>query len=299
MDINNQLTDVLENLFEGVYMVDQHRTILSWNKGAEQITGFSSADVVNKKCYANILNHVDDHGVALCFAGCPLHATMGDGRTREATVYLQHKNGHRIPIKIKTLPLTNELNEVSGAIEIFSEIRDEHQLISKLEHFQKEASEDALTKVPNRKYMAAIIESKIREYNTVDLPFGILFLDIDDFKHVNDTYGHENGDEVLKMLAKTIKSILRKNDYLGRWGGEEFIIAFSDVDQEGLEVVSKKILSLVEASKLRHTKNEIGVTISIGATMSIPHDTVSSIVKRADELMYASKTNGKNQVTLG
>jgi diguanylate cyclase (GGDEF)-like protein/PAS domain S-box-containing protein len=299
MEINEKLSELIENLYEGVYVVDQHRTITSWNKGAEQITGFASADVLSKKCYANILNHVDDHGVALCFAGCPLHATMNDGKGREATVYLQHKNGHRIPIMVKTLPITNELNEVNGAIEMFTEIRNENQLLSKLEHFQKEASEDALTKVPNRKYMAALIESKIREYHTAELTFGLLFIDIDNFKKVNDTYGHENGDQVLQMVVNTAKSVLRKNDYIGRWGGEEFIMIFSNIDQDGLALVAAKITHLVETSKLRQDQVDIEVTISSGATISLVTDTVNSIVKRADDLMYQSKTNGKNRVTLG
>jgi len=298
MELNNKLAEVLDNLYEGVYFVDQHRNITSWNKGAQKITGFSAEEVVNKKCYANILNHVDEHGVVLCFSGCPLHATMKDGKAREATVYLQHKKGYRVPIMVKTLPIVDDTSVITGGIEIFSEIRDDHVLISKLEHYQKEAAEDALTKVPNRKYMAAIIESKIREFNAVNLPFGLLFLDIDDFKKINDTYGHDTGDEVLKMLTETTKSVLRKNDTIGRWGGEEFIIVFSDIERDGLKIVSDKIVKLVEASRLRQTKTEIGVTISVGATISLPADSVTTIVKRADDLMYLSKTHGKNRVSI-
>ncbi len=99
--------DILENLYEGVYFVDKERTITSWNNGATQLTGFSQDEVVHKKCFSNILNHVDVNGIALCFDGCPLHATIQDGVPREANVFLQHKNGHRVPVMVKALPIYN------------------------------------------------------------------------------------------------------------------------------------------------------------------------------------------------
>lgn len=80
--------DILENLYEGVYFVDKERTITSWNNGATQLTGFSQDEVVHKKCFSNILNHVDVNGIALCFDGCPLHATIQDGVPREANVFI-------------------------------------------------------------------------------------------------------------------------------------------------------------------------------------------------------------------
>jgi two-component system, cell cycle response regulator len=179
-DINS--IEILENLYEGVYFVDKTRTITSWNNGAHQITGFSSDEVKHKKCYSNILNHVDINGVALCFDGCPLHATIQDGIAREANVFLQHKNGHRVPIMIKALPIYNNEGEIEGAVEIFTEIKEEKSIQSDLLKLQLEASQDTLTNVPNRKYLNAIIESKIREFKAVNVSFGINFIDIDNFK---------------------------------------------------------------------------------------------------------------------
>ena len=88
--MNHKDTNIIESLYEGVYFADKSRTITSWNNGATEITGFSSDEVVHKKCYANILNHVDSNGVALCFDGCPLHATMEDVLPRETKIFLQH-----------------------------------------------------------------------------------------------------------------------------------------------------------------------------------------------------------------
>ena len=292
-------TSIIENLFEGVYFVDQDRTITSWNSGAEQITGFSSEEVVHRHCYDNILNHVDENGSALCFDGCPLHATMEDGKARSTNVYLQHKDGHRVPVMVKALPIQNNQGEITGAVEIFTEIQSEKSFRSNLERLQKEASEDALTGIPNRKYLMALLESKLREYKAVGVSFGVCFIDIDHFKSINDNYGHETGDEILKLLVKTISLSLRKNDIIGRLGGEEFVVLVSDIDQAGLEKVSEKIRSLVENSKLRHHEKELTMTISIGATLINPNDTSESVLQRSDVLMYHSKNTGRNKVSLG
>jgi len=291
--------EILTNLFEGVYFVDKNREISTWNKGAEQITGFSANEVVKRRCYDNILNHVDENGIALCFQGCPLQATMNDGKAREADVYLQHKKGYRVPVTVRAIPLYNDEKELVGAMEFFSENKNDKILLNKIEQYRKESNEDSLTKLSNRRYLEAIIESKIREFRTVNIPFGIAFFDIDDFKKVNDTYGHDTGDEVLKIIAKTAQINLRNNDFIARWGGEEFVIVFSSLDQSGISVVSEKVRHLIESSEIRSNESKIHVSVSIGSTISIETDTVESIIKRADELMYISKINGKNRVTIG
>lgn len=295
----NSVDDILEHLYDGLYFVDKDRRITSWNYGAYEITGFASDEVVHKNCYANILNHVDIDGVALCFDGCPLHATLQDGVVREVNVFLQHKHGHRVPVMVKTLPIYNHEGEIEGAVEIFQEIIDERFLHDSILKLQREASQDSLTNIPNRKYLHALLESKIREYRITNVPFGINFIDIDHFKSINDTYGHRVGDEILKMLVQTIQSNLRIKDVMGRLGGEEFIIIYTDVNAAGLEHVSNKVRTLVEASALRLPDKDLKITISIGATLVNEQDSVQSILERADMLMYQSKQNGRNRTTFG
>lgn len=295
--MKNLKTELVDQLFEGVYYVDKERLITGWNQGAQDISGFKAEEVVHRHCFENILNHVDQDGVALCFNGCPLHATISDGITRKADVYLQHKDGHRVPVTVKAIPLLNQKGEIDGAIEIFTEINNETAFKGNLERLQKEVTEDGLTKIPNRKYLWAMIESKLREYKAVGVRFGINFIDIDNFKHVNDTYGHPIGDEVLKLLVKTVVANLRKHDVIGRLGGEEFVIVYSDLDAEGLVVASEKIRKIIEASHLRMDSGDLSITVSVGATLANDQDTVEDLIQRADNLMYVSKKNGKNRVT--
>ncbi|PKM89384.1 MAG: sensor domain-containing diguanylate cyclase [Firmicutes bacterium HGW-Firmicutes-10] len=289
----------IENLFEGVYTVDVDRKILYWNQGAMTITGYNSDEIIRRSCFDNILNHVNEDGVGLCFDGCPLKATIEDGVEREAAVYLRHKSGHRVPVKVRTIPLRDREQTIIGALELFTENKDEVSIRNSLENYKRQSNEDFLTKASNRRYFLAMIESKIREFKIMGTPFGIAFLDIDNFKHVNDSFGHEVGDKVLKILTETIQSNLRKNDLLGRWGGEEFVILFSDVDSDGLMIASEKARKLVAASSLKLSDQYLNITISIGATLFIENDDCDSIVTRADQLMYLSKRSGKNKVTIG
>jgi len=189
---------------------------------------------------------------------------MNDGILREKDVYLQHKNGYRIPVTVRVIPLYNDDNEIIGVMEFFNKNRNDNILLNKIEKYRKESNEDQLTKLPNRRYTEAMVESKIREFRTINIPFGIAFLDIDDFKKVNDTFGHDIGDEVLKIIAKTAQTNLRSNDFIGRWGGEEFVIVFSNVDLNGVRVASDKVRHLIETSKVRTQDRNIQATISIG-----------------------------------
>ncbi len=291
--------EMLELLYEGIYFVDNDRTITSWNKGAEKITGFKASEVVSKKCYENTLNHCDESGNLLCMNGCPLHATIQDGVPREARVYLHHAEGHRVPVLVKTMPMYDADEKIIGAIEIFIDDGNKIQILNKLEQYRREASEDTLTGIRNRRSLEIVLEEKIKEFEKLQISFGLAFIDIDNFKRINDVFGHDIGDEVLKMIAKTMDKNERLDDVAGRWGGEEFLLIFSNTYADDVAVASERIRFLVEKSFLRNTEEKISVTISIGATEVIRGDTVESIVRRADQLMYQSKTNGKNRVTTG
>ncbi len=289
---------MLENFYEGVYFVDVQRKITFWNKGAERITGFTASEILGKYCFDNILNHVDDDGVALCEEGCPLHQSIQDGKLRESGVYLHHKEGQRVKIFVRTTPIYEE-SQIIGAVEVFVDDSEKATLVSNLEKLKQLAMYDQLTQLPNRRYTESYLKAHLNEYLSTNIPFGVAFLDIDHFKHFNDTYGHEMGDRVLQMVAKTYQSAVRKGDLVARWGGEEFIAVFPAIDRDGLVRAAEKLRMLVEKSVLREDDGELSVTISIGATLVLPEDNLEAVINRADQLMYQSKQNGRNQFTIG
>jgi diguanylate cyclase (GGDEF)-like protein/PAS domain S-box-containing protein len=289
---------LVENLYDGIYFVDKNRKIIFWNKGAEYITGFKESEVKGRFCYDNILNHVNDDGCALCWNGCPLQKTNEDGITREVCVYLHHKNGHRIPVSVRAVAIYDG-DEIIGSIEVFKDETENRKILENLGEFETQALYDSLTGLRNRRYLEAYIGSKINEFETLEIPFGIAFIDIDKFKDFNDVYGHDTGDEVLKMVARTFTGSIRNTDVIGRWGGEEFVAVFEGVDELNLLHLSEKIRMLVETSSIKYNDENIRVTISVGATIFKKDDTGESAIRRADLLMYQSKLGGRNKVTVG
>lgn len=290
---------ILENLHDGLYFVDRNRVITYWNKAAERISGFAAAEVVGKSCADNILTHVDGHGCALCTGICPLAETMCDGKLRQSEIYLHHKDGHRIPVSVRASPLTDDEGKIIGGIELFTDIR--HQAANELRIIELErlALLDGLTQLANRTYIEKEIHGKFAEMKRFGQPFGCLFMDIDRFKDVNDRYGHDVGDAVLRFIARTLVANARTFDVYGRWGGEEFVGIIRCIGEKDMERLGNRLRSLIETSYILHEGQRISVTMSIGATLFRETDSLESLVKRADELLYRSKREGRNRLTLG
>lgn len=295
---DTQYKEMLNNFYEGIYFVSPERQISFWNNGAERITGYSRQEVVERHCYDNILRHVDEEGTELCFQGCPLKKTIEDGQRREALVYLHHKNGHRLAVLIQTFPVKRN-GEVIGAVEVFQENAERLSMLKDLQELEKMALNDQLTEVPNRRYLESQVKRKWEQFNDLGLSFGVIFIDIDHFKHVNDTYGHSVGDEVLKVLSKSMQSVLRRDDFIGRWGGEEFVVIIGNASPDAMEAVSEKIRMIAASTPISGIDPPVQVTVSLGATILKEGEDWQTVLERADRLMYMSKQAGRNRTTFG
>jgi diguanylate cyclase (GGDEF)-like protein len=174
-----------------------------------------------------------------------------------------------------------------------------HAMNNKIQELEKLALIDPLTQIGNRRYAEIHLERNFSQMDRYGWPFGVLFMDVDHFKKVNDWYGHDAGDRVLQTIAKTLSYNLRSSDVLSRWGGEEFIIVASTVDILDLDRIGRKILSLIQHSSMETPSGVLQVTVSIGGTLARPGDTLETLVSRSDNLMYQSKKEGKNRITLG
>ena len=290
---------LIDNLYDGVYFVDTNRCITYWNKGAERITGYKAETIVGTFCNKNNqLDHITNEGVHICENGCPLVATMKDGQHHEAEVLLNHADGFRLPVLVRTSPIRDEEGQIIGAVEVFSDNQSMFKIRRKVDELEHNILLDSLTGVGNRLYSEIKIKTAIAEYSQHKLKFGLLFLDIDNFKSVNDTYGHNAGDKALQNAAKSLFHSLRPTDTCGRWGGEEFVVLLQNVNEKDLMKVSEKLRSMIESSHFQVGDRDLNITISIGATLVKENDTHETIVERADSLMYQSKINGRNQVTI-
>ncbi len=290
---------ILDLIEDGVYFVDRSKNIRFWNRGAETITGFSRAEMLGLPCGNQAICHVDAGGRLLCTSGCPIQAALDRGVPLEMDAYLRHKLGHRVPIRVKTSALRDRHKRLVGAIEVFrSAIADrrQDQLIEELSHL---ALIDDLTHLPNRRHFDMQLDRRLAELNRFGWPFGILMLDLDTFKQVNDNFGHQTGDRALGMVARTLSANCRSLDTLCRWGGDEFSAIITNVREDDLRTVAEKFRAMVEASGLHQADQDpLCITVSIGGAIANPNETAAELVSRADEMLYSAKRSGRNRVCL-
>jgi diguanylate cyclase (GGDEF)-like protein/PAS domain S-box-containing protein len=289
------LHEILETVADGVYVVDCDRRILSWNRGAERITGFLRDEIVRTLCYDDNLRHVDDRGTPLCVGHCPLVHAMQEGAPRTDRVFLHHKRGHRVPVEVNVRPLRNAAGSIVGAVEVFRDISSSDEPAAG-EELRRMALLDPLTELGNRRYAEMTLGSRLSEMDRYGWSLGVLFVDIDNFKEINDRHGHVAGDDALRMVARTLRHAARASDFVGRWGGEEFIVLLPNATAPELTATADRFRTLVESSGLRLPAGLLSVTASIGATLARPEDTSESVVRRADALMYQAKREGRNRV---
>lgn len=290
---------ILDQIDDGVYFVDRQKRILLWNRSAERITGFLRSEVVGSNCSGRWLCHIDASGRMLCTNGCPLQRAVDTGVPIEADAFLQHKLGHRIPVKIRTIPLRDQQNRLVGAVEIFRSTAEDRQQEKLIEELSQLAMIDDLTRLPNRRHFDLQLDRRLAELGRFGWPFGVLMIDIDHFKLVNDRAGHQAGDEILRMVARTLSANCRGFDTIARWGGEEFTAIITNVGEDELRRVAEKLRAMVEASELREsTYAPLQITISIGGALAQTNETSAELMKRADEMMYAAKRSGRNRVCM-
>jgi diguanylate cyclase (GGDEF)-like protein/PAS domain S-box-containing protein len=289
---------IVDNLADGVYYVDLGRKITYWNHGAERISGHTASEIVGRRCFDNILDHVDAEGHSLCHSLCPLAATMRDGEPREVTVWLRHSEGHRKPVRVRTSPVRDAEGAIIGAVEVFS---DDSAVLRAQEdalRARRDALTDELTGLPNRRLFDTALEGRIENLTRYGWKFGLLMVDIDHFKAVNDKHGHAFGDAVLVTVAATLRGAVRAGDVLARWGGEEFAVLVESSDEPGLEEAAERLRILVAASETRSGGITKTVHVSVGGALATPKDSAGTLFARADAALYKAKNAGRNRTEI-
>jgi diguanylate cyclase (GGDEF)-like protein/PAS domain S-box-containing protein len=301
--IANQLDNdfhktIVDNLADGVYFVDTSRKITYWNHGAELISGHTAERVVGNRCYDNILDHVDAEGRSLCHSVCPLAATMRDGEPRELTIWLRHADGYRKPVRVKTSPVRDASGAIVGAVEVFADDSVVMAAQEDARRARRDALTDELTGLPNRRMFDTALDGRLDNLSRYEWRFGLLIVDIDHFKAVNDDHGHAFGDSVLVTVAETLRGAVRSGDILARWGGEEFAVLVESSDEAGLEEAAERLRVLVARSETHLGATAKTVFVSVGGTLAVPKDTAETLFARADAALYKAKSLGRNRTEI-
>ncbi len=285
---------IFDTLYEGVIMVDTDRKITYWNLGAKRLTGFSSDETIGTMCHDDILNHIDVHGRMLCLDGCPFRQSMIDGKVREMEIYLQHKRGHRIPVRLRTVPIVEE-GKIVGSIEMFIESTQVTDRFKRIGAHGNKILVDPLTHLPNRTMIEHFLETKLNDYNKFGIPFGIAIVDLDNFEAINLTYGLSIGDEVLKLLSESFRHCFKSADIIGRWENDAFIFGFANLSKEALATICDKIRVVSEGTVLRNLPTkDIDFSVSVGGTMIRQEEDIESLIERVHTYLKKAKIKGGN-----
>jgi len=184
------------------------------------------------------------------------------------------------------------MDELQHANDIIKSLENE------IEELQKQSNIDPLTKLFNRKALEIDGRELLKHSNDRDLNLVALMIDADDFKKINDTFGHIAGDKVLILLAKLFKSSIREYDRAYRYGGEEFLIIFNRATKEQAVTVAERIMKAVRNNKLIYKNQVIRITLSMGLTNHQKGDTLESMIERADAAVYEAKQTGKDRLVI-
>jgi diguanylate cyclase (GGDEF)-like protein len=225
-----------------------------------------------------------------------LSAAMQRDVAVQQEVFLRHKDGHRVPVVVRVCPIRNENGQVVGAVESFNDNSGKLELLRRIDECQATALVDPVTEIGNRRFIDMMLRCRLDELRRYGWQFGIIFLDIDRFKQVNDQHGHLVGDQTIRMVARTLSSNIRALDFAGRWGGDEFLVIATNVDADGLWRLSEKLRALIATSRLNAPG--VGVTVSVGSAMAVSGESPKRLLGRADKLLYLSKSLGRNRVSI-
>ena len=263
------------------------------------------AQELNLPSSSSLNLHSTEHDFALDYKELAQESINSYEQTKESVQRINQEQKEFI--KQSSTMLTTESDKI---LDSFNSVYDQVEaqmkkanetieaLRNKVSQLEKSSNLDPLTRTYNRRALDTYLGNLCKIRNK-KLDTRIILIDIDDFKYVNDKYGHLAGDKVLMFLAKLISSCLREGDKVFRFGGEEFLVILSRADKETGMKVAKRILNGVRDNTLFYKKHQINITLSIGITDFQVGDSCDSFIDRADKALYSAKNAGKDQVVVG
>jgi diguanylate cyclase (GGDEF)-like protein/PAS domain S-box-containing protein len=282
-----QLAAIVESSYDAIIVKDLNGIITSWNAGAERIFGYSADEIIGCSVFALIPRdrlQEESKKMSLIKSGKPLD--------HFETVRLG-KDGKLIDVSVTISPMKDSAGNVIGASKVARDITQRKEAQERIQHL---AHYDVLTELPNRALLADRVKTAIAHADRYSHRLALLFVDLDRFKLVNDSLGHEIGDKLLKVVAERMQSSVRQADTISRVGGDEFIVLLSQIDslEDAAGVARKIVATLSQPHQIEG--HELLVSASVG--ISIYPDSAkdaSSLMRNADSAMYCAKEAGRNR----
>ena len=288
-------TRLLESMHDGVIFVDAAFRVTQWNHGAERLTGVSGVSVHQRQWQPGLLKLRNERNDPIRDADCPVINAVRSGVQSLRRLTICGRSGREVVVDSHAIPVLADDGTSLGAILVLHDASPETSLEARCQSLHDKATRDALTQVANRAEFDRVQEAFIQQHRQHGIPCSLMICDLDRFKEVNDTYGHQAGDEAIKTLARLLKNSCRSGDLVARYGGEEFVMLCADCDNatatRRAEHVRKALSQTPQASL-----DGRAITASFGVTEIQPGDTPETMLHRADRALLLAKAEGRNRV---
>jgi diguanylate cyclase (GGDEF)-like protein/PAS domain S-box-containing protein len=277
---------IANTISDGLYVMNEQGVITFVNESAARLLGYSRTALLGQVAHNCFHQHQDDEGSLL---HCPLCNVFRSNTRFQGEEVFYHQDGTTFVAEVASEPLLEKDRGIS-AVTIFRDISERKQMEEQLHEL---CNTDPLTKAFNRRYFLEVLETEVQRSRRYATPFALVMGDVDHFKRVNDVFGHQAGDQILKEVVAAIQARIRSSDVFARWGGEEFVLLLSSTSLESAVPLVESIRENIRS--LDH--GEVGtVTISFGVTTIRDGDVVDTVLNRSDKLLYEAKAAGRNCV---
>lgn len=271
---------LLDTLKDGVYFADKNRKITYWNKAAETITGYRSGEMLGRHCGDNLLIHIDEEGNNLCTGMCPLARSIKTGEPCEEKMFLHHKDGHRVPVLVRVTPVYGSGDEISGAVEIFTDLSTKESLLKDIQALAQPGLQSSLTGLPTKKYLEMHLKLKLVEWSEFKHPFGIFLIKVGGLEEVKNNQGQDTVENILKILSNTLIHNVDTCDIVGEWKEGEYFGIVAHTDEEKLATNANRYSLLLEKSELSAGETSLSLTFSVASALARADDTVEKLMEK-------------------
>lgn len=281
-----QSSVAFSNLAEGVVITDSQLGVIAVNNAFTEITAYSQYEMIEQSGLFLKSEYFEQDQYH------DFQTALKNDIKWEGEILYPDKSDKLIPVKLSASTVKDEENSLSNYIFVFSDISERKCLEKSLEHL---AQHDHLTNLPNRMLLNDRLEHAMARAERETRKLAVLFLDLDDFKKINDSMGHDIGDKILNQIAIRLKATVRKGDTLARYGGDEFIVVMEEIDtNDDAASLAEKLIACVNPDFIiNDEKYNLGV--SIGISLFPEHaNTISELISNADKAMYCAKNEGRN-----
>lgn len=286
---------LLDYMHQGVVMVDLDMRIFEWNRAAERLTGLMQIKTLDEIWRPGLIGLMDEDGKVIAPERCPLADSIVKGMQSLRRLKLKHRDGREMVIDAHFLPVKNHCEQLCGATFMFADASQQAHLEKRVQTLHEKATRDGLTMVANRAELDRQMIEFVNASSATGVKGCLIITDIDRFKKVNDLYGHQAGDEALKLFAEVLRENARQTDIVARYGGEEFVVLCRDCTLQDALKKAERMRMALQSRPLACLKGT-SLTASFGVTEVLPSDTCEAVIQRADEALFRAKESGRNRV---